>query len=85
MPIESVEGLLVTLLLLVRGFGIEFRRWVYPSKNPSPFAELLHALGVSGAALIVLEARACRPSRLYRHPTNIRTVLHTVKTALILV
>lgn len=59
MPIASVEGLIFTLVFLVPGgFGVEFRRWIYPSKEPSPFAELLHALGTSGAALIVLEAGA---------------------------
>lgn len=53
MPLGSFEGLLVTLLLLVPGgLGIELRRWIYPAKEPSPFAELLHALGASGAALI---------------------------------
>lgn len=59
MPLGSFEGLLVTLLLLVPGgLGIELRRWIYPAKEPSPFAELLHALGASGAALISLEAGA---------------------------
>lgn len=59
MPIASVEGLLVTLLLLVPGgFGVEFRRWIYPAKEPSPFAALLHALGASAAALITLEGAA---------------------------
>lgn len=59
MPIASVEGLTLTLLLLVPGgFGIELRRWIFPSKHPSPFAELLHALGASAAALIALEIGA---------------------------
>lgn len=59
MPISSLEGLIVTLLLLVPGgLGVEFRRWVYPARPPTPFTELLHALGASAVALIVLEAAA---------------------------
>lgn len=59
MPIASVEGLALTLLLLVPGgLGVELRRWIFPAKEPSPFAELLHALAASGTALIVLEAGA---------------------------
>lgn len=57
MPLDSFEGFIVTLLLLAPGgLGIELRRWVYPSRAPSPFAELLHALGASGVALVALES-----------------------------
>jgi hypothetical protein len=57
MPIGSVEGFLITLLFVVPGgLGVEFRRWFFPASTPSAFSELLHALGASSSALVIVEA-----------------------------
>lgn len=56
MPTGSVEGLILSLLFVVPGgFGVDLRRSIVPASAPSPFRELLHALGTSGAAIIVME------------------------------
>lgn len=57
MPIGSVEGLLITLFVVVPGgLGAALRRSVFASQAPTAFTELLHALAGSLVALAFTEA-----------------------------
>ncbi|MGH2703284.1 MAG: DUF6338 family protein [Actinomycetota bacterium] len=56
MTIGSVEGLLVTLLMIVPGgLGSTLRRSFYPMQAPSAFAELMYALAAALLALLTVE------------------------------
>ena len=57
MPIASVKGLIVTLLLVVPGgLGAALRRSAFATQSPTAFTELLHSLAGALIALVAVES-----------------------------